>query len=82
MAIEQDGAQQLADVHAALVQRFLSVGYLPAMEHIASSLEITQQELTSRLSELADLHGLVLHPHAVEPWVVHCIAPLYRRARL
>ena len=71
MAIKQDGAQQLADVHAALIQRFLSEGYLPAMEHIASSLEISPQELTSRLSELAELHGLVLHPHAAEPWVVH-----------
>ncbi|GAA3766092.1 hypothetical protein GCM10022270_27600 [Terriglobus aquaticus] len=64
-------AQQLADVHAALIQQFLTAGNLPSMDRIASSLQITALELTKRLNALADLHGLVLHPHATEPWVVH-----------
>ena len=68
---EQVEAQRLADVHAALIQQFLTAGCLPAMDQIASSLQITSAEMTRRLNALADLHGLVLHPHATEPWVVH-----------
>lgn len=68
---EQVEAQQLADVHAALIHHFLTMGHLPAMDHIVSSLQITSFELTRRLNALAHLHGLVLHPHAAEPWVVH-----------
>ena len=68
---EQVEAQQLADAHAALIQYFLTAGHLPARDRIASSLQITSLELTRRLNALADLHGLVLHPHAAEPWVVH-----------
>lgn len=68
---EQVEAQQLADVHTELIQQFLTAGHLPAMNRIASSLQITSLEFTRRLNALADLHGLVLHPHATEPWVVH-----------
>jgi len=70
-AMEQVERQHLADVHAALIQNFLSVGHLPAMDRIASSLQISSLEMTRRLNALAYLHGLVLHPHATEPWVVH-----------
>jgi hypothetical protein len=69
-AIEQE-IQQLADVHALLVGQILEGGHLPKTGWIASMLQISAEELTHRLVQLADMHGLVLHPHAVEPWIVH-----------
>ena len=72
--IEKDDAQQLADVHAVLIQQFLAAGFLPDMKLIASSMRISPDKLTKRLNDLANLHGLVLHPHAAEPWVVHPFA--------
>ena len=69
--IDQDGMQGLADVHAIMIQRFLETGRLPEAKHIAASLDIALSELTERLNRLSDSHGVVLHPRAPEPWVVH-----------
>jgi len=69
--IDQNSMQELANVHAILIQKFLETGRLPEARHIAASLDITRLELTERLNRLSDLHGLVLHPHTPEPWVVH-----------
>jgi hypothetical protein len=69
--VDQDGMQGLADVHAIMIQRFLETGRLPEAKHIAASLDIALSELTERLNRLSDLHGVVLHPRAPEPWVVH-----------
>lgn len=63
--------QELADVHAKLIQMFLETGRLGSSEEIAASLHVTSSELTQRLDELSSSHGLVLHPHTPEPWVVH-----------
>jgi hypothetical protein len=38
---------------------------------MAALLGIRSEELTQRLHQLAEIHGLVLHPHTPEPWVVH-----------
>src|SRR5580700_10914087 len=54
-----------------MIQRFLETGRLPEAKHIAASLDIALSELTERLNRLSDLHGVVLHPRAPEPWVVH-----------
>ena len=66
-----DTAQELANVHTFLIQQFLRLGYLPQADSIASSLGVSPEDLTTRLQRLADSHGLVLHPHASTPWVVH-----------
>jgi hypothetical protein len=34
-------------------------------------LGISAEEMTGRLNRLAEMHGLVLHPHAPAPWIVH-----------
>jgi DNA-binding Lrp family transcriptional regulator len=65
--IDQTSMQELADVHAILIQKLLETGRLPEARHIATSLNITPSELTERLNRLSDLHGLVLHPRAPEP---------------
>jgi hypothetical protein len=69
--IDEGNLQGLADVHANLIQSFLRDGRLADMEEAATALDITAQELTKRLNDLSSLHGLVLHPHKPEPWVVH-----------
>jgi hypothetical protein len=72
--IDQNSMQELANVHAILIQKFLETGRLPEARHIAASLDIARSELTERLNRLSDLHGLVLHPHTPEPWVVHLLS--------
>lgn len=68
---ENDGPQQLADVHAIIVQQLLENGRPPQSRQVASLLKISPQDLAHRLDRLAEMHGLVLHPHASEPWVIH-----------
>jgi hypothetical protein len=68
---EHDPAQALADVHTALIRTFLKAGYLPATDQLAASLQISPGDLAQRMNRLAEFHGLVLHPHVAEPWVVH-----------
>jgi hypothetical protein len=50
--IDQDNMQELADVHAILIQKLLETGRLPEAKHIAASLEIAPSELTERLNWL------------------------------
>lgn len=69
--LENQEAQQLADVHAIIVQQLLETGRPPLSRQIASLLNISPQDLAHRLDRLAEMHGLVLHPHVSEPWVVH-----------
>ncbi|WP_263385746.1 alkylmercury lyase family protein [Granulicella arctica] len=69
--LAHDQEQHLADVHAVIVQQLLESGRSPHPELIAQLLQITSQDLSDRLNRLAELHGLVLHPHVAEPWIVH-----------
>ena len=58
-------------VHTYLIQQLLSVGFIPARDHVASQLEVTTSEIEDAYKRLSDGHGLVLHPHVAEPWVIH-----------
>jgi hypothetical protein len=64
-------SQQLADVHAIIIQQLLATGGSPHSQQIAALLQITLEEAIRRLDALSEMHGLVLHPHTSEPWVVH-----------
>jgi hypothetical protein len=58
-------------VHTYLIQQLLSMGFIPARDHVASELKVTTTEIEDAYRHLSDEHGLVLHPHVVEPWVIH-----------
>ena len=69
--------QEVADVHATIVQQFLTTGRCPDREQLSRLLNLPREAITERLVRLAEIHGAVLHPHMPEPWIVHpfCSTP-------
>jgi hypothetical protein len=69
--------QEVADIHAALIQQFLTTGRCPDRELLSKLLNLPREVITERLLRLAQIHGVVLHPHVPEPWIVHpfCSTP-------
>jgi Alkylmercury lyase len=73
----QQTMQEVADVHATIVQQFLTTSRCPDREMLSSLLELPREVITERLLRLEEIHGAVLHPHVPEPWIVHpfCSTP-------
>jgi hypothetical protein len=74
---QQTNAQEVADVHAAIIQQFLTTGRCPDREALSLLLKLPREVVTERLLRLAVIHGVVLHPHVAEPWIIHpfCSTP-------
>lgn len=64
-------ADRLASLHYEIVRGFLNEGHCPSNPELASRLKVNESEVRDGLKELAGIHGVVLHPHVCEPWVVH-----------
>jgi len=62
---------ELGLLHAALVRGILERGHCPANAELAQSLGLNEPALRQRLRALAEIHGVVLHPHDDRPWLVH-----------
>jgi len=63
-----------SEVHRRYVEPILRTGRPPSGRVVAEALGIPLAEVHSVLRTLADGHGLVLHPHVCEPWIVHPFA--------
>lgn len=61
----------LSLVHHELIQSLIETGTCPNRSELAESLDMSVAEIEQLLSELSETHGIVLHPHLCEPWVVH-----------
>jgi len=61
----------LAQLHHQIVRGLVETGSCPTNEMLAHSLRMPREEVESRLRLLADIHGVVLHPYASVPWIVH-----------
>lgn len=61
-------------VHHLLVQGFLANGRPPSRDELAGQAGCTDEEIEQALQSLDATHGLVLHPHRIEPWIVHPFA--------
>ena len=61
----------LSRLHYELIRSLISVGACPTRSDLAKRLEIPVGRVEQLLSELSDIHGVVLHPHICEPWLVH-----------
>ncbi len=72
MQQEETGrVEQLSAVHTALIQGLLADGRCPNHNQLAHALGVEEHSLAALLHELAAMHGVVLHPHEPECWVVH-----------
>ena len=63
--------KSLARLHYELIKALIEHGTCPSISVLAERLGARETEVEGRLSELASIHGLVLHPHIREPWIVH-----------
>jgi hypothetical protein len=64
-------ASDPARLHHEIVRGLLDRGFCPSNGELAEAIGVSGPELERLLRELAELHGVVLHPHACEPWIVH-----------
>jgi Alkylmercury lyase len=62
--------QALGEVHGAIVQKLLATGKCPGRFQLANDLKTTPDDVEARLRGLEKKHGIVLHPHEPEPWVI------------
>lgn len=58
-------------VHHELIRSLLDTGNCPSRSELAERLDVPVAEIEQLLFELARIHGVVLHPHICEPWLVH-----------
>jgi hypothetical protein len=61
----------LARVHHAFIAPLQRLGRPPAYDEVRRELDLSEVELDTALHDLADRHGVVLHPHRAEPWILH-----------
>jgi hypothetical protein len=67
----QTSDQAIGEVHAVIVQQLLSTGRVPNRSQLARELQLSTEAIEARLQRLSETHGIVLHPHEHETWIVH-----------
>jgi hypothetical protein len=63
--------ESLAQLHYELIKELIERGTCPSVSTLAQKLNVDEKQAEFLLEELASIHGLVLHPHARAPWIVH-----------
>jgi len=61
----------LSRVHHELIRALIETGSCPSNSELALKLNLPAARIEQLLQELSRIHGIVLHPHRCEPWVVH-----------
>jgi hypothetical protein len=58
-------------LHYVLLNAIVAHGHAPSLAVLANALDVTPAAIEAALVELAETHGLVLHPHNKDVWVIH-----------
>ena len=58
-------------LHHALLRGLLETGACPSGDELRSALGLSAAELARAFDELAEAHGVVLHPGRHEVWAIH-----------
>ena len=58
-------------VHYRYLEPLLATGRIPNSREVSERLGVPIEEVRRALRSLADTHGVVLHTHVCEPWVIH-----------
>jgi hypothetical protein len=61
----------LSRVHYELIRGLVRTGACPNNSELAEHLRLAPVEIEELLRHLSEIHGVVLHPHICEPWVIH-----------
>jgi hypothetical protein len=62
---------RLSQLHYELIRGLIERGRCPTNSELANRIGIQPEQLEQLLRSLAEIHGVVLHPHVCEPWVIH-----------
>lgn len=60
-----------SNLHHLILRHIIEDGYAPDLRSLAREARLTETEMAEALQRLAEYHGVVLHPHAPEVWVIH-----------
>jgi len=63
--------QLLSRIHYYLIRGLVEGCASPSNAELANQLGVPTTRVEELLRGLSDIHGVVLHPHVCEPWVVH-----------
>jgi hypothetical protein len=69
--VYNDSTLEISLLHQRILQHILSYGHAPDNATLAAEFGVSEQEVVSVLRSLADYHGVVLHPHTPQIWVIH-----------
>jgi hypothetical protein len=58
-------------LHNVIMRNLVDLGYAPTNEILSNYFGVAPDEMARALSALQDYHGVVLHPHCSEVWVIH-----------
>lgn len=58
-------------LHHLILRHIIDDGYAPDRHALARETNLTDNEMAEALRSLAEYHGVVLHPHTPEVWVIH-----------
>jgi hypothetical protein len=65
------GERALSRLHHELVRGLVERLVCPSNIELANELGVSTSEVEELLRGLSDIHGVVLHPHVCEPWIIH-----------
>jgi hypothetical protein len=63
--------QVLTLLHYHLIRGLIERSACPSNSELAREMGVSGAHLEKLLQGLSDIHGVVLHPHICEPWIVH-----------
>lgn len=58
-------------LHAAILQHIIEHGVAPKVAALSERFGVPEERMIAALHALAEYHGVVLHPHTPEVWVIH-----------
>jgi Alkylmercury lyase len=66
-----DNHPTLTRLHYQLIRGLIDTGACPTNIDLAHNLAASPSEIDDHFRALAEIHGVVLHPHRPAPWIVH-----------
>ena len=61
----------LSRVHHELIRGLIKTSACPTNSELVRRLDLPRVHIERLLRALSEIHGVVLHPHICEPWILH-----------
>lgn len=66
-----DLESELSHLHYEMIKGLIEEGVCPGNAVLAERMGVSRAHVETLLHALSEAHGVVLHPHVCEPWIVH-----------